>query len=55
MSFAMYKENIDTMKAIGIVSDAVHVNSRSFSYAGNKDKRAITTQVHTQTHTRTLF
>lgn len=45
LQFTLFKENLDTMKAIGILADGIRMNSRSFAYAGNKDKRAVTTQV----------
>lgn len=42
--FTLYKENKDTMDAIGILSKMLRVPVRSFSFAGTKDKRAVTTQ-----------
>lgn len=42
--FMVYKENLDTMKAAGDLSQGLNTNSKSISYAGTKDKRAKTTQ-----------
>ncbi|KAI9005076.1 pseudouridine synthase [Hyaloraphidium curvatum] len=42
--FVMYKENKDTMEAVGIVAKLARCPMRSFSFAGTKDKRAVTSQ-----------
>ncbi|VDK70598.1 unnamed protein product [Dibothriocephalus latus] len=42
--FTLYKEGKDTMNALQIVGRMLKINSNTFSYAGTKDKRAITTQ-----------
>ena len=43
-NFTLYKENRDTMSAINLISRLLHVKPSVFSYAGTKDKRAITSQ-----------
>lgn len=40
----MKKFNMTTMEAIRELSNILHVSRKRFGYAGNKDKRAITTQ-----------
>ncbi len=40
----MKKFNLTTMEAIRELSNILHVSRKRFGYAGNKDKRAITTQ-----------
>lgn len=42
--FLMYKENIDTVQAIGALAQSVRTRPGNFNYAGTKDKRAKTTQ-----------
>ncbi|CAG8554777.1 1269_t:CDS:10 [Cetraspora pellucida] len=42
--FVLYKENRDTMEAINLLCKRMKVHSRVFSYAGTKDRRAITVQ-----------
>lgn len=42
--FVVYKENLDTMKAAGDLSQGLKANTKAISYAGTKDKRAKTTQ-----------
>ncbi|KAH6573362.1 hypothetical protein BASA60_006085 [Batrachochytrium salamandrivorans] len=42
--FTLYKENIDTMQAIGKISRITRIPSKSFTFGGTKDKRAVTTQ-----------
>lgn len=42
--FVLYKEGRDTISAIQLLSSHLRVNPGCFSYAGTKDKRAITTQ-----------
>eukprot|EP00741_Cyanophora_paradoxa_P016863 tig00020943_g16287.t1 len=44
VTFALYKENRDTMDAIGLLCRLLQVTPKTFSYAGTKDKRAVTTQ-----------
>ncbi|KAI9101960.1 pseudouridine synthase [Phlyctochytrium arcticum] len=44
LEFTLYKENRDTMNAINTLSKLLHINGKAFSYAGTKDKRAITCQ-----------
>lgn len=44
IKFILHKENIDTMKAIKIISQNTGIKDKSFGIAGNKDKKAITTQ-----------
>lgn len=42
--FVLYKENRDTMTAIGDIARFLNVNRNIFQYAGTKDKRAKTSQ-----------
>ncbi|TPX68699.1 hypothetical protein SpCBS45565_g02925 [Spizellomyces sp. 'palustris'] len=42
--FTLYKENKDTINAINMIAKTLRMNSKTFSYAGTKDKRAVTTQ-----------
>jgi len=42
--FKLTKHNMTTMEAIRELSNMLHVSRKRFGYAGNKDKRAITTQ-----------
>nr|XP_002741613.2 PREDICTED: pseudouridylate synthase 7 homolog [Saccoglossus kowalevskii] len=42
--FVLYKENKDTMDAINLISKLLRKPSHLFSFAGTKDKRAITVQ-----------
>lgn len=42
--FTLFKENRDTMDALGIIAKSLRVPTKTFSFAGTKDKRAITTQ-----------
>ncbi|KAI8821684.1 pseudouridine synthase [Fimicolochytrium jonesii] len=42
--FTLYKENMDTMNAISKIAAYLRMTGKSFSYAGTKDKRAVTTQ-----------
>ncbi|CAG8519808.1 4750_t:CDS:10, partial [Ambispora leptoticha] len=42
--FLLLKENRDTMSAINLISKLMKIPSRSFSYAGTKDNRAVTVQ-----------
>lgn len=43
-TFVLYKENIDTMEAINIISGLTRTKPSAFAYAGTKDKRAVTLQ-----------
>lgn len=43
--FALYKENMETVQALNELSRRLNCTTRNFSFAGNKDKRAITTQM----------
>ncbi|KAJ1449045.1 pseudouridine synthase [Pelagophyceae sp. CCMP2097] len=42
--FAVYKENLDTMKAAEAIASIVHTKVGNVGYAGTKDRRAVTTQ-----------
>ncbi|XP_018645272.1 tRNA pseudouridine synthase D, putative [Schistosoma mansoni] len=42
--FVLYKEGKDTLSAIQVLSRFLHVGPSTFSFAGTKDRRAITTQ-----------
>lgn len=42
--FVLYKENKSTMEALEYISKLMRVKSSIFSFAGTKDKRAITCQ-----------
>jgi tRNA pseudouridine13 synthase len=44
LTFTLWKENVDTMHAIGDLAKRLKVPSQTFSFSGTKDKRAITTQ-----------
>lgn len=44
LRFHLYKENKDTQEALGVLGHMLGVKSRSFGFAGTKDKRAVTTQ-----------
>ncbi|EGG23829.1 tRNA pseudouridine synthase D [Cavenderia fasciculata] len=44
VQFVLHKENKELLDAIGILSNVMHVNQRSFSFAGTKDKRGVTSQ-----------
>lgn len=43
--FTLYKENLTQQEAIGTIAQKVGRMKKLFGYAGNKDKRAITTQI----------
>lgn len=47
LQFVLYKENRDTMEAAFNIAKYMHVPVKTFSYAGTKDKRAITVQLVT--------
>eukprot|EP00794_Sanderia_malayensis_P000513 gene513-1162_t len=42
--FVLYKENRDTMSAVNKIAEVLRVRPSIFSYAGTKDKRAVTIQ-----------
>eukprot|EP00879_Flechtneria_rotunda_P004747 GHRR01005016.1.p1 GENE.GHRR01005016.1~~GHRR01005016.1.p1 ORF type:complete len:819 (+),score=345.29 GHRR01005016.1:316-2772(+) len=44
VKFVMFKENMDTQAALGVISRMLHINTSSFGFAGTKDKRGVTTQ-----------
>jgi tRNA pseudouridine13 synthase len=44
LHFSLYKENKDTMEAIGHISRILNVKPAFFGTAGTKDRRAVTTQ-----------
>ncbi len=43
--FALRKSNWNTLNAIRIISQRLHISSKDIGYAGNKDKKALTEQV----------
>ena len=43
-SFTLYKENVDTMEAINIISKRLKIKPDRLGYAGTKDRRAKTSQ-----------
>ncbi|XP_050917141.1 multisubstrate pseudouridine synthase 7 isoform X1 [Lathyrus oleraceus] len=44
LRFHLYKENKDTQEALGVLGHMLGIRSKSFGFAGTKDKRAVTTQ-----------
>ncbi|KAJ0014755.1 hypothetical protein Pint_20536 [Pistacia integerrima] len=44
LRFHLYKENKDTQEALGLIGKMLGIQSRSFGFAGTKDKRAVSTQ-----------
>ncbi|KAI9209567.1 pseudouridine synthase [Polychytrium aggregatum] len=48
--FTLLKENKDTMDALSLISKLAEVESKAFSFAGTKDRRAVTTQKVTAFH-----
>ncbi|OJJ45778.1 hypothetical protein ASPZODRAFT_143660 [Penicilliopsis zonata CBS 506.65] len=44
LHFTLYKENKDTMEAISFIARQLRMNPKSFSFAGTKDRRAVTVQ-----------
>ncbi|CAG8635323.1 5720_t:CDS:10 [Funneliformis caledonium] len=42
--FTLYKENMDTMDAVNSLKKLLKFHSKTFSYAGTKDRRAISVQ-----------
>jgi tRNA pseudouridine13 synthase len=47
LQFTLAKQNMDTTNAMSQIARTIHVNSNVFTWAGTKDKRAITTQLVT--------
>lgn len=45
VSFVLWKRNKDTTEALNALAKALRVPPSAFSYAGTKDKRAVTTQL----------
>lgn len=43
--FALYKENLETVQAVNELCRRLNCTTKHVSFAGNKDKRAITTQM----------
>ena len=44
LHFTLYKENKDTLEVITYLARALNLRSHSFQFAGNKDRRAVTSQ-----------
>jgi len=44
LEFTLYKENRDSMDALSQIARMLHVNPNLFSFAGTKDRRAVTSQ-----------
>ncbi|KAJ3292887.1 EF-hand domain-containing member C2, partial [Borealophlyctis nickersoniae] len=44
LEFTLYKENRDTLEACSLLANMMRMSSKVFTYAGTKDKRAITVQ-----------
>ncbi|GAV81172.1 TruD domain-containing protein [Cephalotus follicularis] len=44
LRFHLYKENKDTQEALGLIGKMLGIQSRSFGFAGTKDKRSVSTQ-----------
>lgn len=44
MHLVMLKRNYDTVQAVGYIARILHRSSKTIKFAGNKDKRGITTQ-----------
>ncbi|KAI9907539.1 hypothetical protein PsorP6_016537 [Peronosclerospora sorghi] len=47
LQFVLYKRNLETNSVMMQLAKAMHMNVSSFTYAGTKDKRGITTQLCT--------
>jgi tRNA pseudouridine13 synthase len=47
LQFVLYKENLDTTNAMSIIAKHIHLRPNVFTWAGTKDKRAVTTQLVT--------
>jgi tRNA pseudouridine13 synthase len=52
--FHLCKENKDTQEALGVIGKMLGLQSRSFGFAGTKDKRAVTTQQVLIPHVHTI-
>jgi tRNA pseudouridine13 synthase len=46
-TFVLYKENMSVQEAIGRIASSLRVPKKLIGYAGNKDKRGVTTQLLT--------
>ncbi|XP_059652720.1 multisubstrate pseudouridine synthase 7 isoform X2 [Cornus florida] len=44
LRFHLYKENKDTQEALGLIGKMLGLQTRSFGFAGTKDKRSVSTQ-----------
>lgn len=44
LEFALWKDGLDTMEAVQILSKRLLIPAKSFSYAGTKDRRSVSTQ-----------
>ncbi|KAI9744129.1 MAG: hypothetical protein M1818_002281 [Claussenomyces sp. TS43310] len=44
LHFSLYKENKDTMEAVNFLASRLNMPGKKFSFAGTKDRRAVTTQ-----------
>jgi tRNA pseudouridine13 synthase len=44
LHFSLYKENKDTMEVTGFLASRIRVKQNAFTYAGTKDRRAVTVQ-----------
>lgn len=44
LEFTLWKDGIDTMEAVQILSKRLMIPAKSFSYAGTKDRRSVSTQ-----------
>ncbi|KAH8821740.1 putative Multisubstrate pseudouridine synthase 7 [Xylogone sp. PMI_703] len=44
LHFSLYKENKDTMEVISFLCSALKIKPRDFTFAGTKDRRAVTVQ-----------
>lgn len=44
LHFTLYKENKDTMEVISFISSQLRTSPRQFTFAGTKDRRAVTVQ-----------
>ncbi|KAJ3047336.1 multisubstrate pseudouridine synthase 7 [Rhizophlyctis rosea] len=42
--FTLYKENKDSMEAVALIAKMIKTQTKTFTFAGTKDKRAITVQ-----------
>ncbi|XP_039067891.1 LOW QUALITY PROTEIN: multisubstrate pseudouridine synthase 7-like [Hibiscus syriacus] len=44
LRFHLFKENKDTQEALGLIGKMLAIQTRSFGFAGTKDKRSVSTQ-----------